>query len=354
MNKLNGVFGRARQRGVSAAGRVALMGLLLLPLLGGCVGSPTGLALISPTSPEANPSSFEADREAILAMVGEFKVTFQFEETVAVESGYELKEPYLSGATEFVEVLEDRGDFISLQHVLVMHPQKEDGSLDQAADPVVVKHWRQDWTYEDTQVMAFRGNRTWEKIELSPEEVGGTWSQAVFQVDDSPRYESFGPWTHVAGHSVWESGEVWRPLPRREFSKRSDYNVLVARNRHTLTPAGWVHEQDNYKLVLDDAGRPERVIAHETGLNEYFHTDDVDFAAGRTYMEETGEFWSDVRSIWGQTFAQRDRVELRGKVDGEKMFAKMFALANEVRESGYTPEHRQRAGEVVSAFLVSE
>ena len=190
-----------------------------------------------------------ADREAILAMTGEYKVKFQFQETGAIEPGYELKEPYTSGATEFVEVVEDTGVYIALQHILVMHPQNEDGTLDQDAEPVVVKHWRQDWTYEDTTLIAFRGNNTWERVELDPAEVEGTWSQAVYQVDDSPRYESFGTWQHVGDRSAWQSAETWRPLPRREFSKRSDYQVLLASNRHTITPNGRVHDQDNSKLV---------------------------------------------------------------------------------------------------------
>ena len=51
---------------------------------------------------EAVTAAPAADRAAILAMAGEFRVTFQFQETVAVAPGYELHEPYRSGATEFV------------------------------------------------------------------------------------------------------------------------------------------------------------------------------------------------------------------------------------------------------------
>ena len=34
---------------------------------------------------------FQKDREAILAMAGEFEVDFQFMETVAIDQSYELK-----------------------------------------------------------------------------------------------------------------------------------------------------------------------------------------------------------------------------------------------------------------------
>jgi hypothetical protein len=70
-------------------------------------------------------------------------------------------------------------------------------------------------------------------------------------VDDSPRYAARGRWQHAAGVSTWISDETWRPLPRREFSVRKDYDVLVGTNRHTITPTGWVQEENNVKLALD-------------------------------------------------------------------------------------------------------
>jgi len=291
--------------------------------------------------------SSHQDRNAILAMVGEYKVTFQFQETVATQPGYELREPYHSEATEFVEVSEDTGDFISLQQVLVL-AHKETG------EPRIVKHWRQDWTYQDTQLLEFRGNLTWENVEITPEQAAGTWSQAVYQVDDSPRYESYGKWVHTGERSSWESAKTWRPLPRREFSKRSDYQVLVARNRQTITPQGWVHEQDNHKLVLDEAGYPERVIAHESGLNVYQRVDDHDFTAGRVYWDETSAFWEDVREIWADTFAAYDKLTLKEKVDDKKLFAAMFALAKDVRENGYSDETRAAAQQTVDSFLLRQ
>jgi hypothetical protein len=68
------------------------------------------------------------------------------------------------------------------------------------------------------------------------------------QVDDSPRYESIGTWVHVDGRHEWQS-KTDSPLPRREFTKRSDYNVLRRGNRIYLTPQGWMFEQDNKKIV---------------------------------------------------------------------------------------------------------
>ncbi|MEO0587771.1 MAG: DUF6607 family protein, partial [Planctomycetota bacterium] len=226
-----------------AAGSIALAGLMAPASF---VSAETRVDYSSATAEKAEDCgcaatmAFEKDRKAILAMAGEYEVDFQFQETVTIVPGYELKDPYNSGATEFVEVVEDTGDRIVLQHILVMSDPK-----DAEAKPHVVKHWRQDWVYQDTTLIEYRGNRIFETVELSADEVAGTWSQAVYQVDDSPRYEAIGSWSHIGDRSSWASKETWRPLPRREHTKRDDYQVMVARNRHTITPTGWVHEQDN-------------------------------------------------------------------------------------------------------------
>jgi hypothetical protein len=281
----------------------------------------------SASAGRAEKSSFEQDRKAILAMAGDYKVKFEFRETVAVEPGYELKETYTTDATEFVKVLEDTGSFISLQHVLVV----QEAGMDK---PEVVKHWRQDWTYEDTEMTVFRGNNTWEHVSVSPAEVTGTWTQAVYEVSDAPRYESAGRWVHVGDRSAWESGETWRPLPRREYTTRDDYGVIVARNRHTITPTGWVHEQDNQKLVIDAKGNPVKVLAHETGLNVYDHVDDVDFSAGVSYWEATKPFWQDVRDTWAEILDKPGRVTLLSEVKGKRLNREIFTLAAEVNEAG--------------------
>ena len=290
---------------------------------------------------------FERDRQAILAMAGEYKVTFNFEETVGVEPEYKLRSPYTSGGTEWVTVLADSGNFISLQHILVLHFDGQD-------EAHVVKHWRQDWRYEDARMNVFQGNRTWAPVAMNENEVAGTWTQAVFQVDDSPRYESTGRWTHVGNRSSWQSDETWRPLPRREFSTRDDYDVLVAKNRHTITGDGWVHEQDNYKLVLNDVGQPARVLAHEVGVNTYERIGDVDFSAGVTYWDDTQAFWAAVRNVWDEVLSSPTPVTLAGRVDEQTLFEFLFEMADVIREHGFTDPDEMRANihQRIASFIV--
>src|SRR5262249_6412537 len=198
-------------------------------------------------------SARERDRHAILAMAGTFRTSFDFLEVAGFRPGFVPDRPYQSWATEYVYVVRDEATFVSLQHLLVMFMRHPDGAVE---GPFVTKHWRQEWRYEARSLLAYRGRNTWETEHLTPAQVKGTWTQSVYQVDDSPRYAASGRWQHFGNVSTWQSSTTWRPLPRREFSVRKDYDVLVGTNRHTITPTGWVQEEDNLKVVLDDRGRP--------------------------------------------------------------------------------------------------
>ena len=47
-------------------------------------------------------------------MQGEYRVYFDFMETMGFVENYQPKQPYQSWATEFIEVVEEKKDFISL------------------------------------------------------------------------------------------------------------------------------------------------------------------------------------------------------------------------------------------------
>jgi len=276
---------------------------------------------------EPGVSPRERDRRAILAMAGSFRVSFDFLEVAGFRPDFVPDRPYQSWATEYVYVLRNEPRLVSLQHLLVMSFATEDGKVE---GPVVTKHWRQDWRYEDTEVLTYRGRNTWASERLRPAEVRGTWSQAVFQVDDSPRYESVGRWEHFGNMSTWRSGTTWRPLPRREFSVRSDYQVIIGTNRHTITPTGWVQEEENLKVELGAAGRPvatEPVLAKELGLNRYERLQGFDHSAGDRYRARTEPLWQAVRSAWTDIIRARRHFTLRAPPDQEQLFAPLFEYA---------------------------
>ncbi len=279
-------------------------------------------------------SPFERDRRAILAMAGDYRVTFDFLEVAAFKPGAARDRPYQSWGTERVFVERDEGAFISLVHILDMRVIQEDGSL---SEPIVTKHWRQDWQYEPRQLIEFKGRNRWERRELSRGERKDQWSQTVDQVDESPRYASVGRWEHSSSLSTWISGSTWRPLPRREWSVRQDYQVLAGTNRVTLTASGWLQEENNLKTVLTeerglDASQP--YLAREYGVARYERLRDADFAAAREYFERTRRFWHDVHSAWDDVFRRHAQITLRAPVDQAGLFEKLFAYADQLAHGG--------------------
>src|SRR5690606_19148438 len=107
-----------------------------------------------------------------------------------------------------------------------------------------------------------------------------------------------GRWNHRYGVSTWTSDRSWRPLPRREYTKRDDYNAMNVENRHTIVPGGWTHEQDNTKVVRRADGGTERTIAREFGFNDYQKDTDVDFSPAYDYWNATQDYWAKVRARW--------------------------------------------------------
>ena len=266
------------------------------------------------------PSNFGQDRQSILAMAGDYKVTFDFTETVSFVEGYELKEPKLSGGHESVRIVEDRGVFISMQHLLVVGPDES---------PFVVKHWRQDWKYEPARVLIFVGGNAWEWQDVPASDRSGTWSQTVYQVDDAPRYGAVGAWTYEDGIAEWTPPQEWRPLPRRDMTTRDDYHAVDAVNRHVITPWGWVHEQDNSKLILN--GAPQALV-REVGINTYRAFDDYPVEAAEDYWAGTEDYWAGVRAHWTAIEAANERFAITIKGETEPLYMPLLELAGAVND----------------------
>ncbi len=298
--------------------------LLALTLLATGCATPDDRGTAGPTVALAE-SSFEsaappaADREAILSMVGEFGVTFAFDETVPLAEGYEIRDPKRSGAAEAVVLVEDSGDRIVLQHLLLVGTEG------------VIKHWRQDWTWQARERLEFTDDQTWVRVPLTADETQGQWTQCVYEVSDAPRYCGTGDWNHKYGSATWTSDRSWRPLPRREYTVREDYTALNVENRHTITPTGWTHEQDNSKVVRVD-GETREVLVREFGFNHYIRTDRTDFSPVYAYWDETSAYWAQVRQAWDERF-RSGGVVLDTEVDGMPIIDGLFDLADDVRDA---------------------
>ncbi|ATA93832.1 DUF6607 family protein [Capnocytophaga canimorsus] len=251
------------------------------------------------------------DIKAIKSMCGCYEVTFRYAETFqyGADSTYVPSKSSRSKALEWVELIEDNKKKLVLQHLLVV------GKRDKQH---VIKHWRQDWIYQNTDLLKYIKDNEWSSYSLPKSAVKGQWTQKVYQVDDSPRYEQTATWVHVDGKSFWES-EADAPMPRREQEIRNDYNVLLRRNRHEITNYGWLHQQDNDKVLRRD-DKDDLVIAQERGYNTYKKVADEKCKAAQEFWQENKEKWALVRNRWEKVFEQKGNLKVQEKIEGKTLY----------------------------------
>jgi hypothetical protein len=327
------------------AGRVAFAGAAVT-MLSACATTPAGqpAASASATMTEAEQARFEQDRKAILAQAGDYRVRFDFIETVGFSTDYRVREPDRSGGYEVVRVIEDRGDFISLQHILVIEAGEQ---------KFPIKHWRQDWRYEPSSVLVFIGGNAWENRPVSAADGEGKWSQQVYQVEDSPRYGAVGVWTHDNGVSQWTPSAELRPLPRRESTTRKDYYGVLAVNRHALTQDGWVHEQDNSKLGMVNGKK--QIIAREVGVNTYRPNADFDASIATNYWAATKDFWAEVRKEWDKLEVPGTSFGLTVQGEPEAVYGPLLELADNIQAGATTTADAVvEAREVIAKFTTHD
>lgn len=257
------------------------------------------------------------DIESIKSMCGCMEVSFEYAETISPLKDYKFHQNYKTGGKEFAFVIEETPNKIVIQHLLIVGKN------------TIIKHWRQDWIYENTQFLKFEKDLSWRKKTLTKNEVKGQWSQKVYQVDDSPRYQGTGSWIHKDNKHYWES-TTDAPLPRRERTKRNDYNVMNRTNRHEITSNGWVHEQDNKKINRE--ANQDLLIVEEKGWNRYTKIDDSNCIAAKTWWENNNKYWYFVRNTWDNIFKMEDKIKLEKNVGESMLFEELFNIGDGVAD----------------------
>jgi len=270
-------------------------------LLMGCIWATVAIHGQSPL--------LEADREAILSMEGCHTLIFNFAEIFPLDTI--VSKPYHAEGIEYVKVIQNDPDFISLQHLLVIN------------DTMVIKHWRQDWILNAKKELNYNADKWWAQTEAPMGD--RMWTQKVYQVDDGPRYSGSGQWVHAAGRSYWQ-GEGDSPLPRREFTKRSDYNVVHRRSHIEITDSGWMFEQDNKKVLRE--GQIDKTIAYEKGHEEFIQRSKNDCQAALDYWDTHQEYWSYVRDEWSRVYENHPKFKVEVVGPEGKLYARLFDLAN--------------------------
>jgi len=279
----------------------------------------------------------EQDRKAIKSLAGFYKVNFNYGEVTSPNPDYKFSQPYKSHGNEWAEVIVDEPNRIVIQHMLAID------------DSTVIKHWRQDWTYEDTNIMLYTKDNEWKKGNLISTDVKGKWTQKVYQVDDSPRYQGYGTWSHVGGHDSWSS-ETDSPLPRRESSIRKDYNVLTRGSRITITKDGWMFEQDNKKVLRTPQG--DKLLAIEKGYEEFTKIDPKIFAYAQKWWNSQSAYWADVRNVWTDVIGSSNAFKVKTTANGKLLYETLFNLGDQsIKEKWSAAQNQEKVKAALQPYL---
>ncbi|MFL9482399.1 DUF6607 family protein [Chitinophagaceae bacterium LWZ2-11] len=247
-------------------------------------------------------AQLQSGRKDIEKLCGCFDVEFKYAETFSPDPNYKFHKSDFSQALELALPIEQSDKKVVIQHLLVM------------GDSLIIKHWREEWTYEAPFILKYEGDKKWTKQELKGEQVKGKWTQTVWEVDDAPRYQGASDWVTTDNKTFWQSA-VNAPLPRREYTTRNDYNIMKRGSRIIITDSGYVHEQDNDKLIR--TGDTYKLVAQEKGYNTYVRAKDIDCAAGKAWWEKNGAFWNKVRAEWEGVLKTQSVINLKSKVDNK-------------------------------------
>ncbi len=274
------------------------------------------------------------DIAALNQLCGCFEVDFKYAETFSPNKDYKFHDRYTAGALELALPIEISKDKFVIQHLLIVN------------DTMVIKHWREDWFYENKDLLLFEGDSKWTKVKADNKETKGTWTQKVYGTTDEPRYEGLATWTHADGTSQWHN-IADSPLPRREYSKRKDYNIMNRGNTIVINETGYTHEQDNDKIKREENERT--LIASEKGYNIYTKTDASKCKAAELWWDKNQSYWATIVKAWDTVLADRvGTVELKQFVRTKLLYATLDKL----QEENLTPEETYtKAVDILGKYL---
>lgn len=256
-----------------------------------------------------------AGRQDIEKLCGCYEVEFKYAETFSPDTSYKYHgRDEINAGIELILPIETSDKKIVLQHLLVI------------TDSMIIKHWREDWTYENPTIFRYRGNKLWAKEQLKPEDVKDKWTQSVWEVSDAPRYQGVSEWINTDGKTFWQN-TTDAPLPRREYTIRSDYDILRRTNRIVLTKDGWLHEQDNQKIIRNK--ETDKLLVEEKGINSYKKVEDSKCAAAKVFWEKNKTYWTKVRAVWDDYLSNHSSIALKDNIDGKPLHDYLNSLARE-------------------------
>ena len=101
-----------------------------------------------------------------------------------------------------------------------------------------------------------------------------------------------------------------------------------------LTPTGWIHWQDNTKMMPDSAGEDGLApVVQEYVLNTYDAFDDYNVAAADEYWAATADYWAAVRTQWDAVAEANGGIAIAEEAQtGTVISGRLLTIANEIKD----------------------
>ena len=117
-------------------------------------------------------------------------------------------------------------------------------------------------------------------------------------------------------------------------------------NRQEITSFGWVHEQDNDKIIRKD-GIEDVLLAAEKGFNAYTKVADEKCKVAQEWWAQHKEFWANARASWDKVYDREGDLTLLKQVDEKPLFMHFYPLEETNADMG-------KISEVINKFVTDK
>jgi predicted lipoprotein with Yx(FWY)xxD motif len=99
--------------------------------------------------------------------------------------------------------------------------------------------------------------------------------------------------------------------------------VTLRGNRHQTSSEGWIHDQDNAKIIREK-GEKDVILSYEKGYNTYTRVNEEKCISAKKWWDKNKNKWEKVRSKWVNIYDRKTDLTLKKNNNGKPLFMFLF------------------------------
>jgi hypothetical protein len=137
------------------------------------------------------------------------------------------------------------------------------------------------------------------------------------------------------------------------------YDRYLSINRHSHSPAGWIHWQDNIKMGPEPwmSGKTAKIVpfVQESVLNSYSRDTAFDAAPADAYWSATADYSAAVRAGWDDAIARNGGVAVTEVAEtGSACAERLMGLADAIQAKKVSLMEARKRGLAVIAEVADK